>query len=391
MKINLRVSVTDAIFYLIFFMLFTCGFYNTTTFKGVVDISVVQNIFRIFSIILLAYKCILIDRFNLNQLLVCSVLVIIASIALYSSNRGELLDFMLIVIGSRRVNDKQIVKTYFILGTLYLLITIACSLTGVIVNYSTIRLGVGTVRYAFGIVYSTDFAAHIFFLVLAYHYIRKKKIKFKQIIVHVVIVIFLDRYCDSRFSEFLILLTLLLFFINDYRDKIFKSKVFIFVSNWITAVCGIFSVAVTYMYSNTNVMWIAVDELLFSNRLKIGKKVIDLYGFTPFGQFIKMQGMGYKIHNIDTSLGITYIDSSYLQLILLYGVVFFTIMMTCYIYCSKKINMEGNTKLSIIIVLIALSGILNQYLINIAYNPFVVILGIYLLHNNSLNKIRIKH
>lgn len=390
MKITIRkasstVKAGDAAYFLVFILLFTCDFYNTTTFKGLVDITFLLNAARVLSVILITVKCVYIDSYSIKHLIVITLLVGVAAISVFSSNTAALLDFILLAVGCRGIDDKKIVKTYFVFGTIYLLITMVCSLTGVIENYSTIRATTGTLRYSFGIVYSTDFAAHVFFLILAFHYIRDRRIKLLDIIIHILIVAFLNRYCDSRLSEAMILMTLILFIIYDFRGEIFGSRVFGFISTWVTVGCGIFSVVITNLYSGSSVAWVAIDELLFSNRLKIGKKVIDMYGFTPFGQFIKMQGMGYKVYDYDTSIGTTYIDSSYLQIILIYGTVFFVIMMAAYTYCAKKVYWSGNRKLSIILVLIAVSCIINQYLTNIAYNPFVVIFGTYLLSNRSFN------
>ena len=384
-KISLTVKAGDAAYFLAFFLLFTCDFYNTTTFKGLLNISLFLNVVRIFSALLIFTKCVCVDRYSIKQLSMIALLVGFAGISVFSSNTATLLDFILLAVGCRGVDDKKIVKTYFILGTFYLLIAIACSISGFIVNYSTIRANMGTVRYSFGIIYSTDFAAHVFFLILAYHYIRNCKIKLLDVIVHILIVVFLDRHCDARLSEAMILLSLALSFLYDYRRKIYQSRLFAFTVHWATLICGIFSVVITNLYSDSSPTWIALDELLFSNRLKIGRKVIDMYGFTLFGQFIKMQGMGYKVYDYDTTIGITYIDSSYLQLIMIYGIIFFVIMMIAYTYCSKSVLLDGNLKLSIIIVLIAVSSIINQYLINIAYNPFIIIFGAYLLSNRGLS------
>ncbi|MCD7919381.1 MAG: hypothetical protein LUG45_04805 [Clostridiales bacterium] len=380
-KISPRVNAKDMAYFLAYFLLFTCDFYDTTTFKGLVDISPLLNLVRAFSAMLIVAKCVFLDRYSFKQLSLAIIIVVTAAISVLSSNTAMLFDYILLAVGCRGIDNKKIVKVYFNLGTLYLLITMFCSLTGIIDNYSTVRTGTETVRYSFGIIYSTDFAAHVFFLILAYHYIRKRKIKPIDILAHLLIVVFLDMYCNARLSEIMILFALVLFYLYDYREEFYQSRFFAIVTHWITLICGIFSIIVTYLYSGSSQLWIVLDELLFSNRLRVGKKVIDMYGFTLFGQYIKMQGNGYKIYDYDTSIGTTYIDSSYLQLIMIYGVVFFAIIMIAYTYCAKKVAMEKDGKLSIVIILIAVSSIMNQYLINIAYNPFVIILGVYLLSN----------
>ncbi|MCD8354635.1 MAG: hypothetical protein LUC47_10045 [Clostridiales bacterium] len=259
-KISLSLRAKDVTYFLAFFLLFTCDFYNTTTFKGVMNISSLLNVVRVFSVILIFVKCAFLDRYNIKQLSVIALLVGFAAISIFSSSTATLLDFILLAVGCRGVDDKKIVKTYLILGTIYLLIAMFCSLSGIIVNYSTVRPSTGTVRYSFGIVYSTDFAAHVFFLILAYHYIRKHKMKLLDVIIHIFIIAFLDRYCNARLSELMILATLILFLLYDYKRKIFQSKRFAFATQWVTLVCGIFSVGITYLYSSSSHFWVLLDE-----------------------------------------------------------------------------------------------------------------------------------
>lgn len=385
MKQSLIINKASAIYHIVFFIIFTCDFYYTTTFKALGDISLIQNLCRLFAIMLTLYKYAA-SRYHITQLLIYFAVVLIAAISFMASRQGMLLDFVLLALASRGVDEKRIVRSYLILGTAYTVIAFVSSVTGLILNYATIRAETGKIRYAFGTVYATDFAARVFFLILAYHYIRKRKLNFLDIIIHIATVVFLEMYCNARFSEILIILTLVVFFLYDYHKTIFCKKWLRLASVWSIAVCAIFSICMTLSYDPTSALWNKIDSTFFSNRLLVGKKVIDMYGFSWFGQIVKMQGMGFKTNEVNTSLGITYIDSSYLQILLLYGIVFFVIIILSYVYIGRKIDDDKNIKLSIILIIIAISNILNQYIIDLAYNPFAIAFCVYLFKKVAVSK-----
>ena len=73
MKITIRkasstVKAGDAAYFLAFILLFMCDFYNTTTFKGLVDITFLLNAARVLSVILITVKCVYIDSYSIKYL-----------------------------------------------------------------------------------------------------------------------------------------------------------------------------------------------------------------------------------------------------------------------------------------------------------------------------------
>ena len=101
--------------FLAFILLFTCDFYNTTTFKGLVDITFLLNAARVLSVILITVKCVYIDSYSIKHLIVITLLVGVAAISVFSSNTAALLDFILLAVGCRGIDDKKNCQNIFCL------------------------------------------------------------------------------------------------------------------------------------------------------------------------------------------------------------------------------------------------------------------------------------
>lgn len=373
-----KIGLGEMLFMTSFILGFICAFYNTTTFIGVYSISFLYNTVRIYMLLAISLKLIYVDRYKSTELLCIFILIIFSLFAYYNSGRPALLEFVLLLVGAKNIEPRKIVSVYFKIGIVFLFVVILCSQVGIIEDYTTTRVGATMLRHGFGIIYSTDFAAHVLFLYLSYHYLRIRKIKLIDGIITIAIVIILDKFCNARLSEGMIIVSFAVLLLYEKRKNIFENRIFFSIAKILGFVCAIFSILITWLYNASNPTMAVLNEVLFSRRLSVGKKVIDLYGFSLFGKKVVMQGMGYKVYEYHSDLGVTYIDSSYLQIAMLYGIVILVIFLIAIFTYTKRIIAEGNTKLVLIICVILLMCIHTQYLIFIAYNPFMIFMGRYL-------------
>lgn len=379
-------SNADKVFFFAYFLIFFCEFYNTTTFIGLLRIDSIMNLLRLLALTIIVGKIILFDKYKPSKLILIVIVLCAALISYIITQSIILFDFSILLLGSKGINDKEFIRKSLIVGMIFLLITMVASLTGVIENYATYRAGSDSPRYAFGIVYTTDFAAHVFFLILAFDYVRKSKIKFIDVALRGIIVVALDRFCDARFSEIMIVLETIVFWMYGFKKCLFKKKWFSILAIVIAPASAFLSFITVYLYDPSNPIMLALNELLFSRRLSVTKAVMDRNGITFFGNMIVMQGQGYKVNGFNDSIGVTYIDSSYMQILLRYGVIFFTIYIILYCLFIKKSLNTNNYKLAIVLALIAFTGIMNQYMIYVAWNSFAAIMGTYIFAGNSNGK-----
>lgn len=373
MRSGIKVNIKEFLFYTAYIPLVTCAFFKTTTFVEIIDFNFIYNLFRMYAIGAFMLKTIVYDKLSNKSLFICMLTVVLGVLSYYQSGVASLMEFVILLFLARDVDIKRFIKVFFYWILFLLIFTMACALTGIITNYTTSRSDSNMLRYSFGIVYSTDFAAHIFFLILSYFYSVCKKIRLVDVLGCVVIVMLLDIYCDARLSELSILITAGLFFITRNLDlNINKTRVKLF--SFLICIFSMVSVVIMTVFYNPDNPVLLFINLLTSRRLSVGKHVYDLYGLGLLGQRIIMQGQGFMTKSFDTQLGITYLDSSFVQILFLYGAFFYgLIMYLCIVFCNTAIK-NNDLKLWMIILIIILSSTINQYLISYSYNPFMILM-----------------
>lgn len=355
-----------------------CSFYDTTTFKSVVDITYVYIIVRLYMVFAIALKCIYIEKYKIKDLIKIGIIVSAGALSTLMSQRAALFEYIVLLVGTRNVETKRIVKAYLTVSVPIMIVAFICSKYGLIVDYTITRRGSDLIRHSFGIVYTTDFAAHIFYIILAILFIKKRKLKIYDFGVILGIVILIDKYCNARLSEMMIVITGVLFYLFDHKKELFDNKFFLQIVKSCGFIFATISLFLANVYSVSNPVMVYIDETFFNGRFFIAKKVIDMYGFSLFGKKIIMQGDGYKTYNYNTDLGTTYIDSAYLQIALLYGIVFLCLILIAIYIFSEKCYINGDIRLLLVVFLVLCSCLHNQYLILIAYNPFMIMMGGYI-------------
>lgn len=375
-KEKAKALLTQEFLYISAFSLIVfCSFYDTTTLKEILNLKPLHMVARVYLAIALLYKCLWLDKYKKQDLIKMAVILFVSAIAVLLSRRGALFDYVLLLVGARNINPKKILKAYLVIAIPLIVLAFLCSNFGLIENFTIKRRGSTSIRNSFGIVYPTDFAAHIFYIILSLLYIKKRKMQYYDVLVILLIVILLDKFCNARISEVMILLTGILFFVLDYKEKIFNNKIFPKVVKAFSGVLALTSIFLPLLYSTSNEIIVLIDEKLLNGRFFMAKRVIDMYGYSLFGQKIVMQGDGYKTYQYDANLGKTYIDSAYLQIALLYGFVFLVLLLIAISIYIDKSYKKGDIKMILVIFLILCSCFHNQYLIVIAYNPFTIMMG----------------
>lgn len=294
------------------------------------------------------------------------LLVFYDMILIYCSQKTDcdsLLTYLLLLPGAAKVDFEKLIKADVWVSTILTVVTIVCSLTGVLDNL-TWGLSNGQVRMAFGFIYSTDFAAHIFFLMLGWWYLRREKANWKDSIFWLVTGVVVLKFSIARNSSALIAMTALLM---TYCGKIKKTDVL--EKKMLPAAPLICAAAVSGLsvFYNPDIAWMKQLDSWFSNRLMLVKKAINVYGFQLWGAPIPMTGNGSKTSSSATYF---YIDSGYMQIGLLYGVVLLAIVLCLLTWICQKAAEQNQRILLWIVALACVHGMIEQHLFELEYFPF---------------------
>ncbi len=275
--------------------------------------------------------------------------------------------YLLFFIAGRGISIDRIVKTAMWIQSVILTIIVGLSQTGFIEDYimePDIRP-----RHFLGFSWTTTGAILYFFILLEYIHLKKGRLKLAEYCVLLGIDCWFYRMTDSRMTFFLsaVILTFFLVF-GSYIEKGRISPGFYKLFLAAPAVIGLFAVLLHTEYDSTNAVYARLNSLL-SGRLRLGRQAVGDYGITLFGRPIEWIGFALgtapdKAYN--------YVDCSYLQVMLEYGIVFLILIILLYSLAVRKAITGKRYYLCWIILFILIFSVTEPRLADLAFNPFVL-------------------
>lgn len=337
-----------------------------------------SSIFKYLALLTLTIHLFLsIQKYDIRQLLMIAV---VALLVIYVGiNAHEITKLSLsfaLIVGAIDIDFRNILKVCFLTGFSLCLISLVGSSIGLIENkvvYASMdsmeMMGSSNVkRYSYGYGWPTGCAIHISFVCIIYWVIRDGLLKWREIMCFLFAFWFTFHYTQARQAAIIILLLIIISFYMYYRYKRRKPvpRYLSYVLILSIPLFAVISVVGTSLYDASDMLWIAAN-IVFSNRLQLGYDAIDQYGFPWFGQYFEMIGG-------DTSYEYNYVDSSYVQMYLLWGIVMTTLLLILYFFISLKAYKRGDIALLFTIMLAGLSSITSQYLFQIMSCPLLLAL-----------------
>ena len=145
------------------------------------------------------------------------------------------------------------------------------------------------------------------------------------------------------------------------------------------------SLWIAMMFNGNSLVWAKANSFL-NGRLRLGHEGLDKYGITLFGQPIKWVGNGLQVLLHGYTGEYNYVDSSYLQILYQYGCLFLILVLFAFsamIYMSVKMEKYYLTWILLIIVLYCIT---EPRLINLAYNPFILLCATECIEYNKVRR-----
>lgn len=359
-------------FYLFF------SFLRNTTFDPYLG-SRVFNVASYITVLLLITKFCFFDLRKISKLNLTFTLVLflIVLIVWRKSNSNLILVETTFILSARNVSFNEIVKRYFYVVLVLLILVILFSLLGVIKNLIFVVHG-RAVRYSLGIIYPTDLAAHILYLLLAHAYLNFSKLNWRYYCGYLVIAYLVKMVTDARLSVVCIVIMIPILITAKLAQKNKDSLSYhLLITYWMyIPLLGFTIFAGTYFFDAQNKIYFKIDRLL-SGRLGYGHLAMDLYPVTLWGQKIVEHGLGgssgLQIFHRNNA-GYFFIDSSYLRLIMIYGIVTALIYILIMAFVSIKGVKLQVYQLTAAMLVVTLSCLVEQHLLELSFNPFLLAL-----------------
>lgn len=315
---------------------------------------------------------------NPNVILGIILVLFITFIAEYNGMSYFISSMPIFIYCARNIPFDKVIKLTLIITTICMLIIVVGSRIGLLTDY--IYYNQGRTRHSLGFSYSlipACFARNITFLKI---YKDKEKIKWKSLVFLLIFNIYIFQYTNARLNfglSIVILLIAIIFKINS--NIVIKNKLVSIgmVTSFIS--CFLISVLLVVNYNPSKPGYFFLNNVL-NNRLKYAYAGIATCGISFWGKEIEMVGSGLtlsgELRNISEY---NYIDCSYIQMLINYGVlatliILFLLTLTIY-ECYK----DKDYYLMTILTLLALHMMIDDYVIQLGYNTFILLIGIKLL------------
>lgn len=353
---------------------------NTTILEFFNVNSLSANFFYILGFSFIAIKIILFDRYSLKNIIIILILSIFFIINYRETGSSEIIILFYLILGSKSVSLRKIVKSHFYTYSLIMLFALLLSLIGYTENFRV--FSENGIRFSLGNTYPTDFAAGIFYLILDFVYLKNKKMNlFTQLIV--LSIIFITFFATKATTSFILSFLFInyVFFMDHYKSKLNKKRRF---KNFVAIImypflCLISFIVPIFADTSSNI-WGTIDKIL-SYRISYSRLAYERYGIPLFGNPIKFVGGGW---NTTSGQEYFYVDNGYFYFSLFYGIIILSLV--CIAFSFVIFNQQKNKYLIIILVMISLNALIEPRFLNYLYNPFLFSIPYYVLFKNTLKK-----
>ncbi len=289
-------------------------------------------------------------------------LVVCGAVVSYTIGDVEVFDITLLIVGAKNVPWKKIAYCYLCVAIVVQLVVYYGVKTGVIANitYESDNRGL---RQSYGIIYPTDFAAHILFIMLVYTALRERKLTFAEISVMAVLSYWVFQRTNARndfiCSIVLCVLLLIVKLLRVFKIQLSKYKI-LKIGGIAMFVLVIVCILAATFYDPSNATYQKLDGI-FSSRISLSYQGLEQYGIQPFGSYVLEDKtlLGYYF----------FLDSSFIRIAIRYGWVFLSLITFVYMLCFEKAVDCRKDYIIVALLVMMLFGITEHHMIEIAYCP----------------------
>ena len=376
-----RVNISRLIFYISFIFIVFAKFIQQTVYIEKLDfLNITTRIIIVFACVFLIFKYI-IDKHSTESIIYSTLILVVAGLISYiTSGWYVIMVLAILLVNMKNINIRKLIIIWIIEISI-LMLFIAISYKIGVIGETTISWDrdTGIERYTLGYNYTTFSSNYFFHLTIFYLYIKGNLIKYLELGVLALLNIYLYNFTNTKSAVIYSILAIILVILT---KKFNFSKGVSYINKFSMFVGGFAAGLLTYLYKYDSAI-ISEINVILSGRLYYGYKGIEDYGITLFGQ--KIAWINEVI--LDSELHYNYIDSSYLNILFNYGIIVLLFVMLGYYVLGKR-NISNDIYYSILILIITLHSMFDPQLIEIMYNPSILLLGYVITKSSYMDSMR---
>lgn len=350
---------------------------DTSMFGYMELFSLISKVMRYFSYLLLIWKIIGEGQYVPNQLIGYSICGLVSLVSFWFTGSKPIVFLVLFLIAVTNVYFQEILKISLWTNGICLVIIMVCCRIGLIPD----RYEAGNRdRHSLGFNFVTTSCNYWLYFVLLYVCYRGKKITWMECILLEAVTYYFFAMTDTKnafaVTSFVIILAYLL---KVWKEQKGKYLVAFFIKNitWIGTV--LFGVLM-FLFDKVNFVTETLNSIL-SNRINLTCIAVENYGIRLFGQYIEWVG---GTNQYDTEWrDYNFVDSSYMQILLNYGIVILLILLIAYHFLGREIVKARDWHFGLAITLGAIHSTFDPQFLWMQYNIFILALGYLLIPDRS--------
>ena len=335
------------------------------------------RIVKYLAVLMMGIKILLFDlrKYTLKHLILLILALVCFGVSAFISNNRSLLLTYIAVIAAFGLDFRRILW-YFLLAVGGLFIAIVfCSLIGLVPDLVYYRGEMA--RHSLGFIWCATPAIFGWSLSMAYLYYRGKGIGWMEVFAIMVANILLGIVTGTRLECACVLIGVIIAVINK-KDWFGKEKR---VGKAIRIPLLLFPIVLTIVSFLFAFLYNASDPFLnkintfSSSRLSLSHRAVSEYGLTMFGNNVEWRGMTDLYAGTATMDDYSTVDNSYLSIFLRFGLVCGILVLFGYYLLVRKVIMQQDLLLGMILIIIFIHSLLNPHLVVLVHNAFLLLIA----------------
>lgn len=367
---------SQRIVYLVYAMFLLTSAVALTSWSTMYPDHIVNTVLKVIRYVsyLCCVGCIVLNiakqKYSKQAICFLAALLLASGIAILTSGERTVFLFVLL-LGCVYASDKRtVLKISCIVQGSVLFVTILCAIIGITQN---LIVDEERMRYSLGFAWAS-YAPNLFlFVSMQYMLIRRNQITVIELIVMELVNVFIFTQTDTKMSFLVLTLLVLITLLNriqPVRNYLLQAKKWLlnFKNGYLVAlpwVCALLAIFLP-LYRQDSIFWKILNSG-FSGRFEYGKNAIMKYGFSFLGQDIDMQGFSV----LGTAQeAYNYVDSSYLQIAIRYGIVLLALVCVLYGAALLKTRAKNDGRMFLFLLVILFLCMEEPFLFDAAFNLF---------------------
>ena len=308
------------------------------------------------------------DKFiKKGKILVLIIAVAFLALEMFFSKNNTMLLYVFLFLGAISIDSKLIVKVSFYTKSVFLFLTILFSQIGLIQDF--IFIDGGRNRHGLGFTWTTTGRILYLHLMLEYIYIRREKITLVEYAVMELLNIWFYRMTDASMAFYLSTMFIVYFaVVHLEKKKFFVSRKIEFLTPLLPVICAVTAIWAQYAYNDKNPLWVSANTFTHG-RLRLGHDAIQTYGISLLGR--QMEWIGFSMRKMKGTYN--YVDSSYLQLLIEFGILFLILVLIIYIALMIRARYHHDYYLIAVLAFLLVFAMTEPRLMNLMYTSFPLI------------------